>query len=101
MSSHPQSTLRVFVSDNVLLPGADNPTPATIEVDLYDGRIKQIVASRRSRTDYADVKDVDWVDVGALWILPGLVEYVYTFFFFLKKKETIPTLFPTLVHTST
>jgi allantoinase len=70
--------LRVFVSDNVLLPGANDPSPATIEVDLSDsggGKIKRIHARRRTRGEYADLEDDnDWIDVGERWILPGLVE---------------------------
>jgi allantoinase len=66
------STPRVFAGSRVLIHAADGPSPATIEVDL-SGNITAVHAGKRPRTDFADV---DYVDAGDLWILPGLVECV-------------------------
>ena len=66
--------LRVFTSGNVLLPGAETPLAATIEVDADDGRIRRIYTQQRQRTDYPSIPDSDWIDAGDHWILPGLVE---------------------------
>jgi cytosine/adenosine deaminase-related metal-dependent hydrolase len=85
------STSRVFAGSHVLIHGADGPSPATIEVDA-SGKITAVHAGKRPRTDFADV---DYVDAGDLWILPGLVECVPSSSFRALIAHHIPA------HTST
>ena len=64
----------VFTSQNVLLPGKDDPSPATIEVDSSTGKIVSVRLSYSSRSEYPSVADDQWIDVGEHCILPGLIE---------------------------
>ena len=66
----------VFVSNNVFLPGREDPGPATIEIDSLAGHITTVHEHRRARDEYPEVPDGDWHDYGDNWILPGLVECV-------------------------
>lgn len=66
---------KVFTSSCVYFPGG-GPSPGTIQVDLSTGKIIKVqrVKSRKGDPDYP--LDAEWVDVGDLAIIPGLVEYV-------------------------
>ena len=69
--------MRVFTGSKVLLPGSDQPQPATIVVDPATGKITDV---RRyyspTRSDFPDVQETDWIDAAANVILPGIVELV-------------------------
>ena len=64
----------MFASKNVLLPGHDEPAPATVHVDLLTGKIVKVEdgvyapPSPQVQQDYVDFEDQ--------YLLPGLVEYV-------------------------
>lgn len=66
-----QPIKRVFTGNRVVLPGADQPTPATIVVDIQTGKIIDTSPGRSSPDDQLDV---DFIDAGDKIILPGLVE---------------------------
>jgi allantoinase len=66
----------VFTSRNVVLPGSDNPQPATIITDTRTGKITDIQEGYLSRADWPGIQDATWIDAGNNYILPGLVEYV-------------------------
>ncbi|KAG8922433.1 hypothetical protein FRC02_011859 [Tulasnella sp. 418] len=68
------SSLLVVTSSNVLLPGQDNPSPATIEVDLTTGKFSAVHNEKKNHSDYQNVSDTNWIDAGDLYILPGLVD---------------------------
>jgi allantoinase len=70
---------RIFTSDHVLLPGASDPSPATVIVDVASGKITSVEHGKKLQSDFADadVDEADFIDAGDLWILPGLVEYVH------------------------
>ena len=70
------SQISIFISNNVLLLGKDQPKPATIVVDNNTGKIVEVKESRATREEYPDVTDEHWIDAGDKMILPGLVEYV-------------------------
>ena len=65
---------RVFTGQNVVLPGQDQPTPATIVVDGLTGKITDITDVHAARHEFPDVPESHWVDAGRKVILPGLVE---------------------------
>jgi allantoinase len=69
------SARRVFVGSHVLLAGASDPAPGTIEV-AADGTILNTHTSLRPCSDYPSLKAEDYIDAGDRWILPGIVEYV-------------------------
>lgn len=64
----------VFTSRNVVLPGCDNPQPATFKVDTLTGKILDVQHGYIERKDSARDKGVAWIDAGSNYILPGLVE---------------------------
>jgi hypothetical protein len=72
--------IRVYVGDQVLLPGSQVPRPATILVSTKTGKITAVHEGRHIRADYpsiavADNDDDYWIDVGGdRYLLPGLVE---------------------------
>ena len=73
--------LRVYIGNNVLLPGSQVPCPATVLVSTKTGKIIDVREGRHVRADYADYTDLTsdddrWIDVGDKYLLPGLVEYV-------------------------
>ncbi|KAF8335906.1 uncharacterized protein EI90DRAFT_3047498 [Cantharellus anzutake] len=69
------SSIRVFASRNVLLPGLDDPVPAIVHVDLSTGKIVK-VAPEFHDTTHDPLGQQDHVDLGDKYLLPGLVEYV-------------------------
>ena len=75
ISSFVSTLMRVFTG-RALLPGFDSPRPATIEVSIQTGKITAIHRERRERDAYPGIEDVNWLDAGNKFILPGLVEYV-------------------------
>lgn len=62
----------IFTGRNVLLPGCDDPKPATIIVDIATGKITDIQDAYLDRIQFP--ADVTWIDAGDKYILPGLVE---------------------------
>lgn len=66
-----QSVKRAFTGDRVVLPGGDQPTAATIVVDVQTGKITDVLPGRRSPDE---LPDFHVVDAGDNIILPGLVE---------------------------
>ena len=96
-------SLAVFVSDNVFLPGRENPGPATIEVDSLAGRITTVHDHRRSRDKYPEIRNEDWHDYGGKWLLPGLIEYVFNTvgLFCLGPSDGFQSCISQLVPTST
>ncbi|KAI0053444.1 allantoinase [Auriscalpium vulgare] len=70
----PSSELKVFTGKHVLLPDAELPRPATIEVSTTSGKITAIHPGRRTRALYPDLPDANWSDVDEHFLLPGLVD---------------------------
>lgn len=67
----------VITSSKVLLPGAEHGAPATIECDTATGKITKVREGKfdRSHPDYVGGREeVEWIDVGDLYVFPGLVE---------------------------
>ena len=64
---------RVFTGRNVVL-GDGQPQPATVIVDVTEGRILDVLNTVSARSDFPAVHDVDWIDVGDKYLLPGIVE---------------------------
>ena len=62
---------RAFTGNYVVLPGADQPTAATIVVDTQTGKIIDVQSGRRAAHE---LPDVELIDAGDRVILPGLVE---------------------------
>ena len=65
---------RVFAGERVLLPGHDQPQPATIVVDAATGKITDVRRQACTRQDFPDVRDSDFVDAKDGVIIPGVVE---------------------------
>jgi len=69
MGPHPR--LRQISSRNVVLPDADTPQAAVITVDIDSGKIVNI----KKGTDGHTIEgDVQVIDVGDKFVLPGAVE---------------------------
>ena len=66
------SDLRVFTGNHVLLSTSSEAVPATIEVSASTGRITAIHHERRDKDVYPE--GTEYLDVGDLYILPGLVD---------------------------
>ena len=64
---------RVFTGRNVVL-GDGQPQPATVIVDVTEGKILDVLNTVSVRSDLPGVRDVDWIDVGDKYLLPGIVE---------------------------
>lgn len=67
--------IRFFASKNVLLPGRDEPTPATVHVDLLTGKI--LTVEDGVYAPPSPQEQQDYVDCGDHYLLPGLVECVH------------------------
>ena len=65
------SSKRAFTSRNVVLPGQEQPQPATIIVDITTGKITDVLQGTRTQ---AELPEIELVEVGERYILPGLVE---------------------------
>jgi hypothetical protein len=70
--------IRVYAGDKVLFPGSQALRPATISVSTKTGKIIAVHEERHIRGDYPDIADDHWIDTGDKYILPGLVEYVWS-----------------------
>ena len=66
--------IRIFGGRRVLLPGRDEPIPASIHVDLTTGKIIAINEGRYERSDLNPDREDHWIDAGENIIIPGLVE---------------------------
>ena len=64
----------VFTGRHVVLPGCDDPQPATITVDTETGKITSIQEGYLSKNDFSSNQDAIWIDAASNYILPGLVE---------------------------
>lgn len=67
------SSTKVFTSLCVYFPDG-GPSPGTIQVDLKSGKITKVERVKLQAGDASYPKDAEWVDVGDLAIIPGLVE---------------------------
>ncbi|KAG9090869.1 hypothetical protein FS749_000221 [Ceratobasidium sp. UAMH 11750] len=67
------SPTKIFTSSCVYFPNSA-PSPGTIEVDLNTGKITRIEHVKAQKGDEKFAKDAEWVDVGDLAIIPGLVD---------------------------
>lgn len=64
---------RYFSSSRVFSAAAPSGAPATVEVDKASGRVKRVHERVIKRDELAGaVDEVDWVDAGEQWILPGV-----------------------------
>ena len=61
----------VLTSRNVLLPGSDQPQPATITVNIGTGKITEIQTVYIQRSPGGETT---FIDAGEKFVLPGLVE---------------------------
>jgi allantoinase len=75
------SRIIVFSSENVILPNHHSPLPATIIANQSTGVITHILYRRytEAELDHPDIdwlngQNVEWIDAGSNFILPGLVE---------------------------
>ena len=67
----------VCVGPKVLLPGSDNPLPASIVIDKRSGKILEVRCGQHTRQDLGLTgHSVEWIDAGNNIVLPGLVESV-------------------------
>ncbi|KAI1789495.1 allantoinase [Ganoderma leucocontextum] len=64
---------RVFTGRNVVL-GNGQPQPATVIVDVTEGRILDVLDRVSARSDFPDIRDVHWIDVDDQYLIPGLVD---------------------------
>lgn len=70
----------VCAGPKVLLPGNDDPTPASIIVDKSSGKILEVRQGQHTTQDLGLVEcSVEWIDAGNNIVLPGLVEFVSIF----------------------
>lgn len=67
-------TRRVFLGSRVVLPGQNQPQPATIVVDSATGKITDVQRRLCARNEFPAVEDIDWIDAGDSVIIPGIVE---------------------------
>lgn len=67
------SSTKVFTSLCVYFPDG-GPSPGTIQVDLKSGKITKVERVKLQAGDASYPKDAEWVDVGDLAIIPGLVD---------------------------
>lgn len=67
---------RVFSGNRFLLPGASEPVPATINVDILTGKIIDVQPNiRRNKADFSDPLHLaNFVDTGDKLVIPGIVE---------------------------
>ncbi|EAU91207.2 allantoinase [Coprinopsis cinerea okayama7 len=64
----------VLTGQHVLLPGHDNPVPATILVDQVSGKIVDVKQGLSTKEDFEASTISSWIDAGDLVVLPGLVD---------------------------
>ena len=69
----------VCAGPKVLLPGNDNPTPASIIVDKSSGKILEVRQGQHTTPQDLGLTEcsVEWIDAGNNTVLPGLVESVF------------------------
>lgn len=64
---------RVFTGRNVVL-GDGQPQPATVIVDVTEGKILDVFDRVSIRSDLPDIRDEHWIDVVDKYLIPGIVE---------------------------
>lgn len=74
MAHTAHAALLVCTGDKVVLPGAEEPQPATIAIDTTTGIIIDVQHARSGRSAFPDIPDDQFIDAGDRLILPGLVE---------------------------
>ncbi|KAI0275320.1 allantoinase [Gloeopeniophorella convolvens] len=72
MGSGPDT--RIYVGDNVLLPGSPEPQPATVLISIRSGKITKVYDKLVARAEYPGIADDNWIDLGNKYLLPGLVD---------------------------
>lgn len=74
------NTSKVFTGRKVLLPGEEQPQPATIIVDTLTGKITDVLTRHTTPHDLpeAGVAESNWIDAGDDVVLPGLVECAHS-----------------------
>jgi allantoinase len=65
----------VCTGNNVLLPGETSLKAATLKINRDTGKIVEISLGRK---DPHQESNVEWIDAGDKFVLPGLVECVLT-----------------------
>jgi hypothetical protein len=69
------ANIHVFSGHKVLLPDREEPTSASVVVDLDTGKIVEIVEGLYQRSDFPRAVDNDhWTEAGDNVIIPGLIE---------------------------
>ncbi|KAM0754571.1 allantoinase [Meredithblackwellia eburnea MCA 4105] len=68
------SRFLVIASLNAFLPGNSEPQPATLQLDPETGKISQIYDSHKPLSDFPELDISQYLDLGNLWLLPGLVD---------------------------
>lgn len=63
-------------AQKVLLPGNNEPTPATIIIDKHSGQIVQVRQGQLTHKELGLDGHVEWIEAGNNTVLPGLVECV-------------------------
>lgn len=63
-------------SRNMLLPDLDQPTPATINIDISTGKIIEVLLKYVGGAVCNASGEPNFVDAGDKVVLPGLVEWV-------------------------
>ncbi|KAI8971321.1 allantoinase [Trametes punicea] len=64
---------RIFTGRNVVLSGGQ-PRPATVIADVSTGKIIDILDGAKPRSSFPELGDVDCIDAGDMYILPGVVD---------------------------
>jgi allantoinase len=80
----------VLTSNNVQLPGNEEPCPATIEVQCNTGKIIRVTPGKTDGQKYQDRDTVEVWDLGDLIVLPGFVEYVEIVTFSIQSYPATP-----------
>lgn len=70
------ASLLICSGSRVVLPGHEEPTPASIVIDKASGKIIQVIQGRTTPDDFAS-ETAEWIDAGNNIVLPGLVECVH------------------------
>jgi len=79
----------------VLLPGCDNPSPASIVINKELGKISEVRRGQHTKQDLGLTgHSVEWIDAGDNIVLPGLIESVlFHGFRFLSLKTIVVHMF--------
>lgn len=71
------SGILVVSAASAILPGASDPSPASIEINLKTGKIERVHTRKVAKSDYTHLEDASFIELGEGQILlPGLVDAV-------------------------